>query len=148
MQIPSTLSIWLSQQAWPLALITCFLALVLFSLYWSARSRRVKMNALRSGVNEETFVDALEVDGFDRFISSSTYRYMQEHQNVHFPIHSDDLLDEDLGLDSEDVEQSIRELLIECGRVYQPGLKHTPIVTVEDLVRLLQASPRVTQMAA
>ena len=148
MQTPSTIQIWLSQQAWPLALITLMIAFVLISLYISARNRRVKMNESRSGVNEDTFVNALEIDGFDRNISRSTYRYLQETQNVSFPIHSDDLLDEDLGLDSEDVEESVQDLLATTERLYQPGLKHMPIVTVEDLVRFLQASPRLSELAA
>ena len=148
MQIPSTLSIWLTEQAWPLAALTVFLALVLFVLYWSARARRVKMNEDRSGVNAETFVDAMEVDGFDIDISRNTYRYLQEKQNVSFPIHSDDLLDEDLGLDSADVEESMQDLLAATGRLYQPGLQHMPIITVEDLVRFIQASPRLSELAA
>ena len=148
MQIPSTLSIWLSQQAWPLAIIAVLLAFVVTTLYVSARQRRVRMNQVRSGVNEDTFVESLEVDGFDRNLARSTYRYLQQRQNVHFPIHAGDDLDEDLGLDSEDVDQTIRELLAETERLYQPGLKHMPIVTVEDLVRFLQASPRLSQLAA
>ena len=148
MQIPSTFSIWLSEQAWPLAIIAVILALVLFSLYWSARSRRVKMNEARSGVNEDTFVNALDVDGFDRNIARTTYRYLQEKQNVSFPIHSDDLLDEDLGLDSADVEESMQDLLAATERLFQPGLQHMPIVTVEDLVRFIQASPRLSELAA
>ncbi len=148
MQIPSTLSIWLSEQAWPIALIAVIIAGILFSLYWSARNRRVTMNETRSGVNEDTFVRALEVDGFDHMIARTTYRYLQEKQNVSFPIHSDDLLDEDLGLDSADVEESMQDLLNETNRLFQPGLRHMPIVTVEDLVRFVQASPRLSELAA
>ena len=148
MQIPSTVSIWLSEQAWPIALVFLLIAGILVSLYVSARNRRVKMNEVRSGVNEDTFVRAMEIDGFDHMIARTTYRYLQEKQNVSFPIHSDDLLDEDLGLGGDDVDESVEELLGECGRLYQPGLQHMPIVTVEDLVRFLQASPRLSEMAA
>ena len=138
----------MSEQAWPLAIIAAILALVMFSLYLSARSRRVKMNEARAGVNEDTFVHALEVDGFDNNIARATYRYLQEKQNVSFPIHSDDLLDEDLGLDSADVDESMQDLLALTERLYQPGLQHMPIVTVEDLVRFIQASPRISELAA
>ena len=148
MQIPSTLSIWLSEQATPLVIVGVIPIFVLGMLFLSARSRRPRLNAERSGVNEGTFVDGLEVDGFDRTIARTTYRYLQERQNVHFPIHSTDDLDTDLGLDGEDVEQSVRELLAETSRLYQPGLKHMPLVTVEDLIRFLQASPRLSELAA
>ncbi len=128
--------------------MTVILAFVLISLYVSARNRRVKMNEVRSGVNEDTFVDALEIDGFDRGIARSTYRYLQEKQNVSFPIHCDDLLDEDLGLGSADVKETVQDLLAETERLYQPGLQHMPIMTVEDLVRFIQASPRISELAA
>ena len=148
MQIPSTLSIWLAEQAMPLIIIGVILIFVLGTLYISARSRRQRLTSERSGVNEDTFVESLELDGFDRNIARTTYRYLQERQNVHFPIHSTDDLDLDLGLDGEDVDQSVRELLDETDRLYQPGLKHMPLVTVEDLIRFLQASPRRSELAA
>ena len=108
MQIPSTLSIWLSEQAWPLMIIGVILIFVLTTLYVSARNRRLRLNEERSGVNEDTFVDTLEIDGFDRKIARTTYRYLQDHQNVNFPIHATDDLDTDLGLDSEDLDETVR----------------------------------------
>ncbi len=117
-------------------------------LFLSARSRRMKMNEERSGVSEDTFVGFLSTYGFDSKIARSTYRYLQDKQNVSFPIQAEDLLDEDLGLDSEDIEESVRDLLAINQRLHQPGLHHEPLVTVEDLVRFLQKSPRLTQLAA
>ena len=105
------------------------------------------MNEERSGTNEETFVNALMMYGFDPEVSSTVYRYLQDHQNVHFPIETSDLLDEDLGLDQADVEQTIRAVFQMARRQLQPGLLHTPLLTVEDLVRLVQASPRLTMAA-
>jgi hypothetical protein len=149
MQTPSNLTIWLSEQAIPLAAIACFLAFVFAVLAISARNRRIRMNEARSGTNEDTFVDSLIVYGFDPEISRTVYRYLQERQNVHFPIEATDLLDEDLGLDVADLEQTQREVFELTRRLYQPGLRHTPLVTVEDLVRFIQASPRLqTQQAA
>ena len=60
------------------------------------------------------------------------------------PITGDDL-EKDLGLTPEDVDQSVRELTTALRREYRPGLQPTPLVTVEDLIRLLQASPRVAR---
>jgi len=56
--------------------------------------------------------------------------------------------DEDLGLGVSDVDESIQDILALSGRVHQPGLQDAPLVTVEDLVRLIQASPRRSEMAA
>ena len=148
MQTPSTLSIWLGEQAIPFAVIVIILAFVMITLWLSARSRRLKMNEQRSGTNEDTFIESLVVYGFDPEISRTVYRYLQERQNVHFPIQATDLLDEDLGLDLVDLDQTVREVLQITHRVYQPGLRHTPIVTVEDLVRFIQASPRAIEQAA
>ena len=106
------------------------------------------MNEARSHVNEDTFVNSLIGYGFDPMIARTTYRYLQEKQNVSFPIESSDLLDEDLGLDLADLDQSVNEILTLTGRLHQPGLRHQPIVTVEDLVRFVQASPRLATMAA
>ena len=120
----------------------------MFVLYWSARSRRMRMNEVRSGANEDTFVNSLVRFGFDPVISRTTYRYLQETQRVSFPIEANDLLDEDLGLDITDIEESVRDLMGATQRLYQPGLQHEPLVTVEDLVRFIQASPRLSELAA
>lgn len=148
MQTPSTLSIWLSEQAGPLAVIFLLLGFVLIVLYWSARSRRARMNNLRSGNNEDTFVDSLLAYGFDPVVARATYRYLQDKQRVSFPIEATDLLDEDLGLGMSDIEESVSDLVLICHRLNQPGLRYTPMVTVEDLVRFIQASPRLSELAA
>jgi len=148
MQIPSTISIWLSEQAGPLALIVALLAFVMIILYVSAKSRNARLNEARSHVNEDTFVDSLTTYGFDPNIARTTYRYLQDKQNVRFPIEASDHLDEDLGLDLVDVDQSIVDILTLTERLHQPGLQHGPIVTVEDLVRFVQASPRLSELAA
>ena len=148
MQTPSNLSIWLSEQAGPLAVIFLLLGFVMVVLYFSARSRRNKMNQLRSGDNEDTFVNSLLAYGFDPTVARETYRYLQDKQRVSFPIQATDLLDEDLGLGTGDVEESVTDLILICHRLNQPGLRHTPIVTVEDLVRFIQASPRLSELAA
>jgi hypothetical protein len=148
MQTPSTPLIWLSEQAWPLAIIVALLGFVMIVLYTSARARRVNMNEARSGANEDTFVNSLLLYGFDPVIARTTFRYLQEKQGVSFPIEETDQLDEDLGLDMADVDESIRDILKLTDRIYQAGLKHTPVITVEDLVRLVQASPRIAEMAA
>jgi hypothetical protein len=148
MQTPSTLSIWLSEQALPLAVMVVLVALVMIVLSISARNRRVRLNQSRAGTNEDTFVESQVAYGFDPEISRIVYRYLQEKQNVRFPIESTDLLDEDLGLDLVDLDETIRDVLQLARREYQPGLRHQPLVIVEDLVRFIQASPRLVERAA
>jgi hypothetical protein len=142
MVTPDTLSIWLREQAWPIAIIAVFLGLAFLALKLSAKRRHEALARAREGVTEESFTKHLQVYGFAPSITGATYRYLREVQRVQFPILAADSLDEDLGLDNEDIEQTVRELTESLGRAQTPGLRHAPLVTVEDLVRLLQASPR------
>ena len=144
MGTPESLSIWFRGQAWPILIGLLCVGLVYVLLKVSADRRLHKLSKQREGVNETTFSEHLVRYGFDPLITRSTYRYLQEVQLVQFPIVPGDALDEDLGLDSEDVDQTVRELSIALHREYTPGLRYAPLVTVEDLVRLLQASPRLS----
>ena len=149
MVTPDSLTIWLKQQAWPIGLLLACALLVFLVLKISANRRHQALAREREGVTESTFAAHLQNYGFDPVIAASTYRYLQEVQLVKFPIRPGDLLDEDLGLDSEDINQTVREMTNALGRQYNPGLLHKPLVTVEDLVRMLQASPRrIAQSAA
>jgi hypothetical protein len=148
MAIPFTLQQWLGEQAGPLLLIGLALLAGFAVLHVSAKRRRVALVRDRWRRTENTFVHELAGYGFDAEIARATYRYLRERQNVAFPIEPTDDLDHVLGLDSEDVEQTIRDLLQETGRVRMPGLLDSPLVTVEDVVRYLQASPRRDEMAA
>ena len=148
MVTPDTLTLWLKEQAWPLGIIVAFVLFAFIALKVSADRRHKALANEREGVNEETFTAHLQRYGFDPVITSATYRYLQEVQLVNFPILPGDHLDEDLGLDTEDVEQTVTELANALRRERAPGLRHTPVVTVEDLVRLIQASPRKSRSAA
>jgi len=142
MVTPDSLTIWLKEQAWPIGLLLVCALLVYLLLKFSAGRRHQALAREREGVTEYTFADHLKDYGFDPVIAAATYRYLQEVQLVKFPILPGDKLDEDLGLDSEDISQTIREMTNALGRQFVPGLLHKPLVTVEDLVRMLQASPR------
>ena len=102
MQIPSTVSIWLSEQAIPIALIALSLIAILAILSYSAKRRVAVLRETRSGMNEDTFIESLMPYSFDPQICRTVYRYLQEKQNIGFPIEAADHLDEDLGLDLED----------------------------------------------
>jgi hypothetical protein len=148
METPETLLLWLHEQSIPLLAIALTIALILVVLFFSARAHRIRMNEMRAGSNEDTFVDSLADFGFDPAIARATYQYLQDKQRVCFPIEAADKLDEDLGLDSDDVDETVVDLLAITGRLYRPGVRPVPLVTVEDLIRLVQASPRLAALAA
>jgi len=148
MVTPDNLSLWLNEQAWPIAIIVGCIVFAFIALKVSAQRRHKALANEREGVTEATFTAHLQQYGFDPTITGATYRYLQEVQLVKFPILAGDALDEDLGLDTEDVEQTVSELTAALNRERAPGLRHTPVVTVEDLVRLLQASPRKSRSVA
>ncbi len=133
---------WLGEQVVPLMFIGFAVLMGFALLYFSAQSRRAALVRDRSGKTEETFAEYLAAYGFDPELARATYRYLQDVQQVTFPIVPKDDLDRDLGLDDHDVKQAVRDLLHETGREYLPGLLDSPLVTVVDLVRYIQASPR------
>jgi hypothetical protein len=143
---PDTFSLFLKQQAWPLGIVVFLVVAVWLLLKVSATSRRARLTRERSHVTEQSFVEHLAQFNFDGLIARTTYRYLQDVQHVHFPILASDALDEDLGLDNEDVEQTIRELLRALKREEAPGMSHGPMITVEDLVWHLQTCPPVQQL--
>ena len=133
---------WLGEQMVPLVFVGFAVLMGFALLYFSAQSRRAALVRDRSGRTEETFTEYLASYGFDPQIARATYRYLQDVQQVAFPIVPKDDLDRDLGLDDDDVKQTVRDLLDETGREYLPGLLESPLVTVVDVVRYIQASPR------
>jgi hypothetical protein len=137
---------WLGEQVVPLVFIGFAMLMGLLLLYFSAQSRRAALVRDRSGRTEDTFAEYLAAYGFDPEIARMTYRYLQDVRQVAFPIVPGDDLDRDLGLDDEDLKQTIRDLLEETEREYLPGLLESPLVTVVDLVRHIQASPRRVAM--
>jgi hypothetical protein len=147
MSILSTLGQWLGEQVVALVFIGFAMLMGFVMLYFSAQSRRAALVRDRSGKTEETFTEHLAAYGFDTDIARSTYRYLQQMHQIDFPIVPKDDLDRDLGLDDDDVNGSVRDLLSETGREYLPGLIDTPLVTVADLVRYVQACPRRVQAA-
>jgi hypothetical protein len=138
----STAQQWLGDQIVPVLFIGFAILMGIAMVYFSAKSRRASLVRDRSGITAETFADLLSAYGFDPEIARRTYTYLQQAQRVAFPMEPQDDLDRDLGMDGEDVQRTIRELLDETGREYLPGLLDWPLVTVVDLVRYVQASPR------
>ena len=133
---------WLGEQIVPGFFIGFAILMGIAMVYLSAQSRRSSLTRDRSGLTADTFAESLAAYGFDPEIARTAYVYLQQVQQVAFPIDPRDDLDRDLGLDGEDVKRTVRDLLAETGREYLPGLLNSPLVTVVDLVRYIQASPR------
>jgi hypothetical protein len=138
----TTLQQWLGEQIVPVFLIGFAILMGFAMVYISAKNRRSSLARDRSGRTEDTFADYLAAYGFDPYIARTTYRYLQQNQKIAFPIEPQDDLDRVLSLDEEDVKTTVRDLLDETGREYLPGLLDSPLVTVVDVVRYIQASPR------
>lgn len=138
----TSLEQWLGAQVVPLFLIGFAILMGIAMVYISAKSRRSSLVRARAGRTVDTFADYLAVYGFDPEIARATYRYLQNVQKVAFPIEPGDDLDCNLGLDGDEIDRTVRDLLRETGREYLPGLLDSPLVTVVDLVRHIQASPR------
>ncbi len=133
---------WLGEQIVPLFMVGFAVLMGFAIVYLSAKSRRSSLVRDRSGRSEETFVEHLAAYGFDTGITRAAYRYLQERQQLAFPILPGDDLDRELGLHGKDLENTVRDLLDETGREYLPGLLDSPLVTVVDMIRYIQASPR------
>jgi hypothetical protein len=137
-----TVQQWLGEQIVPVFFIGFAILMGIALVYLSAQSRRSSLARDRSGITADTFADSLAAHGFDPEIARTAYVYLQQTQQVAFPIDPRDDLDRDLGLDGDDIEHTVRDLLQATGREYLPGLLDSPLATVVDLVRYLQASPR------
>lgn len=111
-----------------------------------AATRRRARSPREDGVSERSFTEYLESCGFDPKIAATTYRYLLEIQNVRFPILPGDALDWDLGLDEDQVGQTLSELATRLDRL--PARNSQLPITVEDLVRMVQFSPRCDEAAA
>jgi len=133
---------WLLAQIVPVFFVGFALLAGLALVYFSAQSRKAARRRDRAGQDENTFAERLAVYGFDADLARSTYRYLEQRTGVGFPILPNDDLDGDLGLDREDAMDALRELNAQVGRDYLPGLVQAPLITVADLLRAVQASPR------
>ncbi len=148
MVTPNSVQQWLAEQVVPLTIIVVLMIAGFLVLAISARRRRATLLRERAGHTEDRFVEELAGFGFDPKIARLTYRILQSEQSVQFPILLQDRLDEDLGLDDSDVEEMTVRVLAGAERENRPGLRHEPFVTVEDVVRYVQASPRRRHEAA
>lgn len=145
MRTDDPIPIWVAHHAWPLWLLLGAVVAFAVLLRVSAWVREYRLRRKRAGVTQETFTAQLQQYGFDPVITGATFRYLHEIQMVPFPVLPGDDLAKDLKLTPEEIDQTVRDLSLGLRREYSPGRQPTPLATVEDLIRSLQAQPRISK---
>ncbi|MBS1814808.1 MAG: hypothetical protein JSS87_08060 [Acidobacteria bacterium] len=148
MSVPETFQGWVAVQAVPLFLLIGFLGLGLLILAISARRRRHRMQRDRAGESIETFIERMSTQGFDPYLSGLVYTYLVEHEGIGFPVRPRDMLEEDLGLSTQQSQEMLKAVLSASGREYITGITDVPLFTVADVVRAVQLSPGMERLAA
>jgi hypothetical protein len=143
--------LWFHHWLFALSVPTCTAAFVFTIASLPNNRRRILLLRNRTNVSgkhsDEVFpfsYDDLEIeveieDSPD--LELSIYRYLNEKTDL--PVLAHATLVEDLGLSDAQLGETIYELLAMNGREYSPGLFTYPLITVEDLVLYIEASPRV-----
>jgi len=142
------LRVWLSDQALPFGLLLAFLAGGLFVVYVSGVMRKSRLASRRAGRDEASFVHEMLSLGYDLQICRTAYTYLQQEQKISFPILPEDRLNLDLRMADTDVTDMVHHLLTANGRERASGHSYTPLITVQDVVRQVQASPMRRLMVA
>lgn len=140
-----SVSDFFNAQVGPLMAIAGFLLIGLTMLFLSGILRHRRMTAARHGEDVDTFVLHLTSYGFDPHIARETYEYLTTEEDVAFPVRHTDRLDQDLRVSDEETHRMIAHLLRKFHREAQPGMRHMPLITVEDVLRFVQACPIVAE---
>jgi len=141
MQTTDTLHVWLADQALPFGLLLAFLVGGLLVVFVSGVMRKSRLAYSRAGRDEASFVHEMLSLGYDLHICRTAYAYLQHEHHISFPILPEDRLDMDLGLGDTDVTDMVNHLLETNGRERTFGQIYTPLLTVQDIVRQVQALP-------
>lgn len=130
---------WLYRHALVLVALGCMS--VMACLYILSKERKARRSTgARTDSSARSFAKLLESNGFDPAIALATYWYLQETQGRRFPILPSDQLERDLCLSAEEIEHTLLALMALLGRKPALGWHRQAVVTVEDLIRVLQAS--------
>jgi len=135
------LSDFLTAEFLPFLILAGGLCFGLVVLFLSGVTRQRRLLSARRGEDVESFVLYLASFGFDAGISRSTYEYLVSEEAVVFPVHHTDRLDRDLHISDDEVSRMVDNLLRINDRVAVPGIRPVFFVTVEDVLRHIQASP-------
>ena len=139
---------WLHGMMAPLGILLGIALIAWAGLYCLSRAHAWRLARERVGYDEDTFARDMGQHGFDPLLARSVYAYLRDVQKIAFPMMPEDSLDERLGIADKDLEDTIRQCLLDAGREARPGLTVLPPATLEELVRYVQDSPRLADKAA
>jgi hypothetical protein len=140
-----TLSDWSMEQLGPLGIFLVIAGIAFVFFFLLARWREWDFARSRSGYGTDDFIRDMRIRGISEDVSRAGYEVIQNEQKVRFPIMPEDALDEQLGITDIDLMDTLVSILTRTGREKKAGLMHLPLVTVEDLLKLVQVSPKVHQ---
>ncbi len=112
-----------------------------------ATSFRRRLRKAKGG-SEQDFTEYLRGHGFDPRVAAASYEYLNEVQDVRFPILPGDTLEWDLGMDDQHIEQAVLTLAERLGREGRAALLSVQPLTVQDLIRTVQDAPMGNQRVA
>jgi hypothetical protein len=140
-----TLANWSSEQLGPLGIFLVIAGMAFVFFFILARWREWHFAHRRKGYDKDDFIRDMRIRGVSEEVSRAGYEVIRHEQNVRFPVKPDDALDEQLGITDVDLMDTLMSILARTGKEKKPGLMYMPLVTVEDLLKLVQVSPAVRQ---
>jgi hypothetical protein len=131
------------EQLGPLGIFLVIAGVAFLFFFMLSRWREWDFARKRNGYTIDDFVRDMRVRGISEEVSRAGYEVIQQEQRVRFPVMPDDHLDEQLGITDIDLMDTLVSVLTRTGKERKAGLMYMPLVTVEDLLKLVQVSPSV-----
>lgn len=141
MNTTETFTDWITQQVGPLGIFLLIAGVAFLFFLLLAKWREWDFARTRSGYDVDAFVQDMRIRGVSEEVSRAGYEVIQEEQKVRFPVMPEDALDEQLGITDIDLMDTLISILKRTNRERKTGLMYMPLVTVEDLLKLVQMSP-------
>jgi hypothetical protein len=122
------------------------MALLLTGTIW-IRYRTRQIAASRTGEDFDTFRSSFQTAEVPEDILRAVYAVFQQWTSGevdHFPVRADDNIATIYGMVGEDLERTVLEIIVTCGRHLLPqrDLDHAPLImTVRDLVLFINMCP-------
>jgi hypothetical protein len=138
---------WAMEQLGPLGIFLVIAGIAFLFFFLLSRWREWDFARKRSSYHVDDFVRDMRVRGVSEEVSRAGYEIIQTEQRVRFPIMPEDALDEQLGITDIDLMDTLVSILGRTGREKKAGLMYMPLITVEDLLKLVQVSPISRQTA-
>jgi hypothetical protein len=141
MAIVQSFSDWAMNQVGPLGIFLVVVGIAFVFFFLLSRWREWDFARHRSGYGVDDFVRDMRIRGVSEEVARAGYEVITQEQKVRFPIMPEDALDEQLGITDVDLMDTLVSILSRTGKEKKAGLMYMPLVTVEDLLKLVQVSP-------